>query len=44
MKRLSQFESASAESARLGVELREARLALGLSIEDLAQSLRIRRV
>ena len=44
MKRLSQFESASAEPARLGAELRDARLALGLSIEDLAQSLRIRRV
>jgi cytoskeleton protein RodZ len=44
MKRLSQFDAASAESARLGAELRDARLALGLSIEDLAQSLRIRRV
>ena len=44
MKRLSQFESSSTESARLGAELRDARLALGLTIEDLAQSLRIRRV
>ena len=44
MKRLSQFDAASAESARLGAELRDARLALGLSLEDLAQSLRIRRV
>ncbi|WP_431268400.1 helix-turn-helix domain-containing protein [Dankookia sp. P2] len=44
MKRLSQFDSAPAEPARLGAELRDARAALGLSIEDLAQSLRIRRV
>src|SRR4051812_27764815 len=44
MKRLSQFEAAHGESARLGAELRDARMALGLSIEDLAQSLRIRRV
>ncbi|WP_165982572.1 helix-turn-helix domain-containing protein [Dankookia rubra] len=44
MKRLSQFDSAPAEPARLGAELRDARVALGLSIEDLAQSLRIRRV
>ncbi len=44
MKRLSQFDSASGEPARLGGELRDARLALGLSIEDMAQSLRIRRV
>ncbi|MFC7477857.1 helix-turn-helix domain-containing protein [Dankookia sp. GCM10030260] len=44
MKRLSQFEAGNGEPARLGAELRDARLALGLSIEDLAQSLRIRRV
>ena len=44
MKRLSQFEAANGEPARLGAELRDARLALGLSIEDMAQSLRIRRV
>ena len=44
MKRLSPLDSASAEPARLGAELRDARQALGLSIEDLAQSLRIRRV
>jgi cytoskeleton protein RodZ len=44
MKRLSRSEAASAEPARLGAELRDARLALGLSIEDLSQALRIRRV
>lgn len=32
------------EAARLGEELRDARLALGLSIEDVAAELRIRRV
>ncbi|MDO9710728.1 helix-turn-helix domain-containing protein [Paracraurococcus lichenis] len=44
MKRLSPSETAGGEPVRLGAELRDARLALGLSIEDLAQSLRIRRV
>ncbi|MCB4822659.1 helix-turn-helix domain-containing protein [Roseicella aerolata] len=44
MKRLTPFEAASTEPTRLGAELRDARLTLGLSIEDLAQSLRIRRV
>jgi cytoskeleton protein RodZ len=36
-------ETAAAEAARLGEELREARLALGHGVEDLAQHLRIRR-
>src|SRR3954464_10145030 len=36
--------AAGGEPGRLGAELRDARVALGLSIEDLAQSLRIRRV
>lgn len=44
MKRLAQLDAASAEQAQLGAELRDARLTLGLSIDDLAQSLRIRRV
>lgn len=45
MKRLSRSEpAAAAEAARLGEELRDARMALGLSIEDVAASLRIRRV
>jgi cytoskeleton protein RodZ len=44
LKRLPRpVETAAAEAARLGEELREARLALGHGIEDLAQHLRIRR-
>ncbi|RAI59155.1 DUF4115 domain-containing protein [Roseicella frigidaeris] len=43
MKRLSPPNAAAPEPTRLGAELRDARLALGLSIEDLARSLRIRR-
>jgi len=44
MKRLTRPEAAPVgEAARLGEELRDARLALGLSVEDLAASLRIRR-
>lgn len=44
MKRLPRpVETSAAEAARLGEELREARLALGHGIEDLAQHLRIRR-
>lgn len=44
MKRLTRPEAAAAgEAARLGEELRDARLALGLSVEDMAASLRIRR-
>ncbi|MGG5820207.1 helix-turn-helix domain-containing protein [Falsiroseomonas sp. HW251] len=37
-------ENAGADVARIGDELREGRLALGLSVEDVAQQLRIRRV
>lgn len=36
-------ETAGADAARLGDELREARLALGLSVEEVATRLRIRR-
>ncbi len=44
LKRLPRpVETAAAEAARLGEELRDARLALGHGIEDLAQHLRIRR-
>jgi cytoskeleton protein RodZ len=38
-----QAEELAAEAARIGDELREARLALGLSVEDMAAQLRIRR-
>lgn len=37
-------ENAGADVARIGDELREARIALGLSVEDVARQLRIRRV
>lgn len=44
MKRISRSaEAAGAEVARLGDELREARLALGIAIEEMADRLRIRR-
>lgn len=44
LKRISrQAETTGAEAARLGEELRDARLALGLSVEDMAVRLRIRR-
>jgi cytoskeleton protein RodZ len=43
MKRLPRPEPSAAEAARLGEELRDARVALGLSLEDIAASLRIRR-
>ena len=44
MNRLTRPDAAAAgEAARLGEELRDARLALGLSVEDIAASLRIRR-
>ncbi len=43
MKRLTRPEASAGEAARLGEELREGRLALGLSIEDVAASTRIRR-
>jgi cytoskeleton protein RodZ len=38
-----QAEDHAAEAARIGQELREARLALGLSVPDMAERLRIRR-
>ncbi|MCO6419206.1 DUF4115 domain-containing protein [Siccirubricoccus sp. KC 17139] len=44
MKRLARSEPAAGEAARLGEELRDARMALGLSVEDLSAALRIRRV
>ncbi len=44
MKRLSRPDPSAGEAARLGEQLRDARIALGLSIEDMAASLRIRRV
>ena len=44
MKRMPrQAETGGAEAARVGEELREARLALGQSLDDLAVRLRIRR-
>jgi cytoskeleton protein RodZ len=44
MKRLTRTDPAPGEAARLGEQLRDARLVLGLGIEDMAASLRIRRV
>ncbi|WPB84157.1 helix-turn-helix domain-containing protein [Sediminicoccus rosea] len=44
MKRFRPQEAQTVDAARLGEELRDARLALGLSIEDVAAELRIRRV
>ncbi len=44
MKRQPRPEAPTGDAARLGEELRDARLAQGLSVEDLAASLRIRRV
>jgi cytoskeleton protein RodZ len=45
LKRLSRAaETADADAARIGDELREARLALGLSVGEAASQLRIRRV
>jgi cytoskeleton protein RodZ len=43
MKRPLRPEPSAGEAARLGEELRDARFALGLSVEDIAASLRIRR-
>jgi cytoskeleton protein RodZ len=44
LKRISRsVEATGAEAARLGDELREARLALGISVEEMAARLRIRR-
>src|SRR4051812_49760401 len=44
MKRFARPEQTAGEAARLGEELRDARMALGLSIEDISAALRIRRV
>jgi len=44
MKRFRPQEAPAVDAARLGEELRDARLALGLAIEDVAAQLRIRRV
>ena len=44
MKRFRPHEAQPVDAARLGEELRDARLALGLSIDDVAAQLRIRRV
>lgn len=44
MKRFRAPEAPAVDAARLGEELRDARLALGASIEDMAAQLRIRRV
>ncbi|GGC59249.1 hypothetical protein GCM10011504_41820 [Siccirubricoccus deserti] len=44
MKRFPRTDPPAGDAARLGEELREARMALGLGLEDLAASLRIRRV
>ncbi|MFC7540824.1 helix-turn-helix domain-containing protein [Siccirubricoccus deserti] len=41
---LPRTDPPAGDAARLGEELREARMALGLGLEDLAASLRIRRV
>ena len=44
MKRMPRPEPSAGETARLGEQLRDARLALGLSLEDMSADLRIRRV
>lgn len=44
MKRFRNPEVPTVDAARLGEELRDARLALGASVEDMAAQLRIRRV
>jgi len=44
MKRSVRPDGTGADAARLGAELREARMGLGWSIEDVAARLRIRRV
>lgn len=44
MKRNIRPEGTGADAARLGAELRDARAGLGLSVEDVAARLRIRRV
>ena len=41
MKRSARTENTVQEAARVGEELREARIALGVSVEDAATQLRI---
>ena len=43
MKRITRHDITAAEAARVGEDLREARLTLGTSVEDMAQRLRINR-
>ena len=43
MKRNPRPDIAAAEAARVGEDLREARLTLGASVEDMAEHLRINR-
>ncbi|WP_159999633.1 RodZ family helix-turn-helix domain-containing protein, partial [Roseomonas sp. 18066] len=43
LKRLPRSDIQPAEAARVGEELREARLSLGVSLEELAETLRINR-
>ncbi|MES2710849.1 MAG: RodZ domain-containing protein [Pseudomonadota bacterium] len=44
MKRIARPDLTAAEATRLGEELREARMALGVSVADMAARIRIRRV
>ena len=44
MKRIARPDLTAAEATRLGEELREARMALGVSVADMAERIRIRRV
>lgn len=44
MKRIARPDLTAAEASRLGEELREARMALGVSLADMAQQIRIRRI
>ncbi|HEY4250636.1 MAG TPA: RodZ domain-containing protein [Roseomonas sp.] len=44
MKRIARPDLTAAEAFRLGEELREARMALGVSVADMAEQIRIRRV
>lgn len=44
MKRIARPDLTAAEASRLGEELREARMALGVSVADMAQQIRIRRI
>lgn len=44
LKRTTRGDAAAGEAARVGAELREARQSLGLGVDDVAASLKIRRV